>query len=162
MQGVVKAYSGIHSIGYLGDIYYREIHIMPIVNFHLVANTYSDEQCQQLLEKSSQLYAEVLESPIIRVRAFINVYEAKMMSVSGQVIKDYTLAAPYFEFIVLAGRSIEQRQRLLIGFTELIKEILGVEASLIRGCCRHVEPEDWCIGGITANNLRAKEIQERR
>lgn len=133
---------------------------MPIVNYHLAADTYSDEQCQQLLEKSSQLYADVLASPVERVRAFIQLYNTKMMAVAGQVVHE-AKAAPYFEFIVLAGRPVEQRERLLIGFTDLIVETLDVERSLIRGCCRLVESEDWCIGGITANKLRAKEIKER-
>lgn len=135
---------------------------MPIVNYHLAADTYSNEQCQQLLEKSSQLYADVLESPLERVRAFINVYNTKMMAVSGQVIQDHQTAAPYFEFIVLSGRPTEQRQKLLIGFTNLIEEILGVERRLIRGCCQHVEPEDWCIGGITADMIRANEVKNRQ
>lgn len=135
---------------------------MPIVNFHLVAGTYSDEECQQLLERSSQLYADVLESPVARVRAFIQLYNVKMMAVSGQVIQDCQTAAPYFDFVVFAGRPKEQKQKLLIGFTNLIEEILGVERHLIRGCCQHVEPEDWCIGGITADMIRANEVKNRQ
>jgi len=135
---------------------------MPIVNFHLVDDRFSDKQCQELLEKSSRLYAEVLESPIERVRAFINTYKPQMIAVAGKVIEDTALAAPYFEFVVLAGRSIEQKHRLLIGFTDLIEETLGVERSLIRGGCWPIPPEDWCIGGKIASTLRAGEVMARQ
>ena len=71
------------------------------------------------------------------------------------------LHAPFFDFIVLEGRTLEQRQRLLTGFTAMLVEILGVQAELIRGTCRRVHPEDWSIGGQIASVLRADEIRAR-
>lgn len=69
--------------------------------------------------------------------------------------------APYFEFRVLDGRPLEERRRLMAGFTELLVRILDVQPQLVRGLCIRVQAEDWSIGGIPADLLRAAEIAAR-
>ena len=69
------------------------------------------------------------------------------------------MQAPYFEFSVLDGRPLDQRQRLLGGFTELMVEILEVDRALVRGQCKRVSPEEWSIGGQPASELRAADIE---
>lgn len=134
---------------------------MPIVNFHLVAGLTSADQDRRLLEAASRLYAEVLDSPLERVRAFITPHPPGQFAVAGAVVSDGGPHAPYFDFIVLEGRPLEQRQRLLAGFTDLLVEILGVRRELVRGSCRRVEPQDWAIGGVPASALRRDEIAAR-
>jgi 4-oxalocrotonate tautomerase len=134
---------------------------MPVLHFHLVEDQYSQAQCETLMTDSSKLYAEVLDCPIERVRVFINLYRPTMVAVAGITVAKGGTAAPYFEFLALAGRPLEQRQRLLTGFTDLLERILGVEKSLIRGGCWTIPAEDWCIGGAVANDLRAQEISAR-
>ena len=134
---------------------------MPILRYHLIENQYTDEQCEELLIESSHLYASVLNSPIERVRVFINRYSPQMVAVGGISVGKGAVPAPYFEFLVLAGRPLEQRQRLLAGFTDLIEGILGVDRRVIRGACREIPAEDWGIGGVPASNLREREIRAR-
>ena len=134
---------------------------MPVVNFHLVEGSYSPEQAERLLRAAGALYAEVLAAPVERIRAFISRHRPEEFLVANDLASNNGLHAPFFDFIVLEGRTLEQRQRLLAGFTALLVEILGVKAELIRGTCRRVHPEDWSIGGQVASVLRADEIRAR-
>ncbi|MFA5119664.1 4-oxalocrotonate tautomerase family protein [Zavarzinia sp.] len=131
---------------------------MPIVHFHLIEGGATPEQERRLLLDASRLYAEVLECPIDRVRAFIQPYAPGRAAVAGEMVSEGAAPAPYFEFLVLEGRPLEQRQRLLTGFTDLLVEILDVERSRIRGHCKRVQPEEWSIGGRPAAELRRQDI----
>lgn len=134
---------------------------MPILEFHLVEGRYSTAQCEQLLVESSRLYAEVLRSPLERIRVFIHSYPPTMAAVGGKPLSQGGEAAPFFHFLVLQGRPVDERQRLLTGFTDLLEKILGSDRSLIRGGCWPIPAEDWAIGGIPASVLRAAEVRAR-
>ena len=134
---------------------------MPIVNFHLVEGKLTFVQNERLLKEACRLYAEVLGSPIDRVRAFITLHRPDQFAVGDDLVSNNDLHAPFFDFIVLEGRSLEQRQRLLAGFTDLLVETLGVRRDLVRGGCRRIDPEDWAIGGTPASVLRDAEIRAR-
>lgn len=134
---------------------------MPILEYHLVENTYTDEQCEQLLVESSKLYAELLKSPIDRVRVLIHLYKPTMAATAGVPISRGGRSAPHFHFLVLQDRPIEDRHALLAGFTDLLVNILGVERGLVRGGCWPISPEDWAIGGTPASVMRAAEVKAR-
>lgn len=134
---------------------------MPVVNFHLVKEHCSEQQQQRLLKAASQLYSEVLSSPIERVRAFVTLRNAGECAVAGDTVSNNHLHAPFFEFIVLEGRPLDERQQLMSRFTSLLAEVLDVDPGLIRGRCIRVHPQDWCIGGVGADSLREKEIAAR-
>lgn len=134
---------------------------MPVVNFHLVRERCSQEQQSHLLKAASQLYSTVLSSPMERVRAFITLRSESECAVAGDIVSNNHLHAPFFEFIVLEGRPLGERQQLMAGFTSLLAEVLEVDPSLVRGRCIRVHPQDWCIGGTGADSLRAGEIAAR-
>jgi|JI102314DRNA_FD_contig_123_43208_length_1213_multi_3_in_1_out_0_3 4-oxalocrotonate tautomerase len=134
---------------------------MPIVNFHLVDGLTSSEQDRQLLVAASKFYAEVLNAPTDRVRAFITAHAPSRFAVVGDLVAVNGLHAPYFEFIVLEGRPLEQTHRLMAGFTDLLVDTLGVRRDLVRGSCRRVAPQDWSIGGVPASVLRKDEVELR-
>lgn len=134
---------------------------MPVVNFHLVEGLSSPAQDEALLLGACRLYAEVLGAPMERVRAFITAHPANRFAVAGALVAQNGLHAPFFDFIVLDGRPLAERQRLLAGFTELLVESLGVRRELVRGSCRRVAPEDWAIGGEPASALRKDEVEAR-
>lgn len=134
---------------------------MPLVNFQLIEGQHTDEQLRTLLIEASALYARVLDSPIERVRVFINLRPPTLVAVAGVPVVDNVACAPFFDCIVLAGRSLAQRHQLLAGFTDLLVNILGAERGLIRGVCRPVDPENWGIGGVPASVQRAAEIEAR-
>lgn len=134
---------------------------MPVVNFHLVEGLATPQQESALLKSAAQLYCEVLNAPVDRVRAFITRHAPERFLVAGQLVAESGLHAPVFDFIVLEGRPIDERQRLLAGFTDIIVKVLGVDPGLVRGSCTRVHPEDWAIGGRPASELRADEVRAR-
>lgn len=134
---------------------------MPIVNFHLVDGMSTAEQDERLLIGACQLYAEVLKAPLERVRAFITLHRPGQFAVAGGLCAQNGLHAPFFDFIVLDGRPLDERHRLLRGFTELLVDTLGVRRELVRGSCRRVEPQDWAIGGEPASVIRKDEVAAR-
>ena len=134
---------------------------MPVVNFHLVEGLTTPEQDERLLLGACRLYADVLRAPMERVRAFITPHRASQFAVAGELVAHNGLHAPYFDFIVLDWRPLDERQRLLAGFTDLLVDTLGVRRDLVRGSCRRVEPQDWAIGGEPASALRKDEVEAR-
>lgn len=134
---------------------------MPVLEFHLVEGQHADSELDTLLRRSAALYADVLRSPIDRVRVFVTLHRPELFFAGGEGMGRDPRPAPVFSFVVLEGRSIEERQRLLSGFTDLLVEVLGAERSRVRGGCRPIAPEDWAIGGTPASVLRAAEIEAR-
>lgn len=131
---------------------------MPIVHFHLAEGQATPEQEEQLLVEASKLYAEILQSPIERIRAFLHCYPPTRCAVGGELVSRTGRFAPYFEFLVLEGRPLEQRQRLLSGFTDLLVIIVGADRAFVRGQCKRVLPEEWSIGGKSAAEQRKDDI----
>lgn len=134
---------------------------MPILEYHLTDGQYTDAQCEKLLVESSKLYASVLKSPMDRVRVVIHQHKPSMVAVAGVLMNQGGKSAPFFFFLALLGRPVEERHALLTGFTDLVVEILGAERSAVRGGCWTIPPEDWCIGGTPASVLRAAEVKAR-
>lgn len=134
---------------------------MPIIHFHLAADTYTEAQETALLERATALYCEVLKSPVERVRAYIQPYAARHLMVGGRRVADGAADAPYFHFLVLEGRSLAERHALLTGFTDLLVDCLGAERARVRGGCWPIPPEDWAIGGTPASVARAAEVAAR-
>lgn len=131
---------------------------MPILELHLVEGDHSPAEHAQLLERLSARYAEVLESPVERVRAYLTLHAREHWAAGGTT---HAAPAPYVTAIVLEGRPVEQRHRLLAELTDLIVEILGVERSRVRGRVIQVPPDDWAIGGVPASGARRDEIAAR-
>ena len=134
---------------------------MPILEFHLAEGQYSDAQCETLLVESSRLYAEILKSPMERVRVVIHEHKPSKVAVAGIPMNRGGPSAPFFFFLALLGRPESERHALLAGFTDLVVNILGAERAAVRGGCWTIPPEDWAIGGTPASLLRAAEIQAR-
>ena len=135
---------------------------MPILNIHLVRGQHPPPAVENLLLRCSLAFADGLRCPIERVRVFVTEHEPRFMCVGGRMVSDSSAVAPYFSFIVLEGRSLEDRQHLLAAFTDLIVDILGAPRELVRGGIVPVAPEDWSIGGTPASQLRQGEIEARR
>lgn len=135
---------------------------MPVVTFHLLDNETTHAKAEELLKGACALYAEVLDAPIERIRAFITLHRADQFLVHGQLCSKNGIHSPFFDFIIMNGRPIEMHNRLMKGFTDLLVEVLGVKREDVRGICRRVEPEDWCISGEPASEVRKAEVEARK
>lgn len=134
---------------------------MPILEYHLAEGRYGDEQLEQLLVRSSHLYATVLESPLERVRVYAHFFKPGHMAVGGRRVAEGAPDAPHFRFLVLEGRPLAQCHRLLEGLTDLMVDILQVDRTLLRGACWPISPQHWSIAGTPASVARAAEIAAR-
>jgi 4-oxalocrotonate tautomerase family enzyme len=134
---------------------------MPIMQVHLQTSAYSQEQVHHFLERASTVYAEVLDSPIERVRIFIHDYPAGYIAVGGKVSSDTGVLAPFFEAFMLEGRPISQQHAVLEHITDVLVECFHSERSLVRGVCTMVSPEHWGIAGKPAAAARAAELSAR-
>lgn len=132
---------------------------MPVARFYVSGRSPEAGTVQRFLDQASDLYAEVLACPKDRVRVFFFSVDADHAAVEGGVPGPDSC---FFEFIVLEGRPLDQRQRIARGFCELVASALGIEARRVRGQCIRVAPEDWCIGGQFASELRKAEIDARK
>lgn len=130
---------------------------MPIVTVHLLEGRHAAGQVTTLLSALTERYAAILESPPERVRAFARMHPPDLWLTGGQPGR----SAPYFTALVLAGRPVAQRHRLLADFTDLIVDVLGVERAAVRGRIVPVDPDDWGIGGVPASAARRAEIDAR-
>jgi 4-oxalocrotonate tautomerase family enzyme len=130
---------------------------MPILEVHLVEGEHAAAQVAELLVRMSARYAEVLESPLERIRAYVTLHRPEQWTTGGVA----GVEAPYFTAIVLEGRSAEQRRRLLEAFTDIVVDTLGVDRRGVRGRIIQVSPDDWAIGGVPASSVRSTEIAGR-
>jgi len=134
---------------------------MPIIQVHLETGAYSRDQVRRFLEQSSRVYAEVLESPIERVRVFIHDYPADLIAIGGKVTADVGVRAPFFEAFLLEGRPLAQQHAVLARVTDVIVDCLSAPRELVRGVCHMVPPERWGIAGLPAASVRSSEITAR-
>lgn len=130
---------------------------MPILEVHLVDGAHTPAQHSELLTSLSARYAEVLESPLDRIRAYLTLHRPEHWATGGEP----GVPAPYFTAIVLRGRPAEQRARLLGAFTDILVDVLGVDRRVVRGRIIQVDPDDWSIGGVPASAARRAEIAAR-
>jgi 4-oxalocrotonate tautomerase len=134
---------------------------MPIVTFHLVQGQHSADEVGALLKASTALFAEVLETPLERVRAFAQEYPATHACIGLELVSEGAVEAPFFQFYLLADRPQEHADRLLAGFTDIVVDVLGSDRARVRGTVTRVAGETWSIAGVSAATLRADEIQAR-
>jgi 4-oxalocrotonate tautomerase family enzyme len=131
---------------------------VPVLEVHLVEGDHAPAAIARLLEAASRRYAEVLESPLERIRAYATLHPREHWAVGGAT---GGVPAPYFTAIVLEGRPVEQRHRLLADLTDLLVDVLGATRSRVRGRIIQVPPDDWAIGGVPASGARRDEIAAR-
>jgi 4-oxalocrotonate tautomerase family enzyme len=135
---------------------------VPVLEVHLVEGDHAPAAIARLLEAASRRYAEVLESPLERIRAYATLHPREHWAVGGATGLGTDLApAPYFTAIVLEGRPVEQHHRLLADLTDLLVDVLGATRSRVRGRIVQVPPDDWGIGGVPASGARRDEIAAR-
>ncbi|MAO12128.1 tautomerase family protein [Marinobacter sp.] len=132
---------------------------MPVAKFYVWGSEPNNDSVREFLDRASDVYANVLECPKERVRVIFIPCSRDMVAVEGNVPG---AASVFFEFIVLQGRSLTQRQQIAKGFCGLIEDVLGLDLQRVRGRCIPVAPEDWCIGGEFADSLRKTEIESRK
>jgi len=76
-------------------------------------------------------------------------------------VADGDTPAVYFTALMLRGRPVEKRHRLIAEFTGLLIDILGVDRSTVRGLVTEIDPDGWGIAGVPASVARRDELDAR-
>ena len=132
---------------------------MPVAHFYLTSCTQAQER--RLLEEGSVRYAAVLDAPVDRVRMFVHHHPATAMATAGRIVAETGRHAPYLTALVLRGRPIATRHRLIAELTDLVVEVLGVDRALVRVHIVEVDPDGWGIAGVPASVIRRDELAAR-
>ena len=140
---------------------------MPVAQLYLVTSEYPPEAIAALLTEASRFYAAALYPemeipPVERVRIFITDVAPDHWATGGKPVSRGGAPAPYFSCIAMKGRPPERIQAMMAGWTDLIVQHLGCDASLVRGRLIEIEPEHWYISGVPASQIRAAEIAARK
>ena len=134
---------------------------MPVVEFHLVEGSLDADQRRRLFAEGSARYAEVLDSPVERIRALVTLRPPESVAIGGVPVAETGAEAVYVTALMLQGRPVEQAQAALRALTDLVVEVLGVARDGVRARVVRVPPEEWAIGGEPAAAVRAQEVQAR-
>lgn len=134
---------------------------MPITVLHLPCSHYSEEQIAAVANGICEAKAKVLDSPIDRIRVFVNDMPMQRVSVGGQMAHVVQHVVPFYETYLLEGRPAEQQEAVLSVIADLLAMHLSIDINKIRGLCHMVPPSRWAIGGMPASAIRAIEIAQR-
>lgn len=115
-----------------------------------------------LLRRTAELFAEITESPVDRIRTQVHELPADSFAVGGIPIADSGVQAPFVTLDLLEGRPLEQHAALVARMSALVAELVGVPLDRVRLRINEVKTTDWGIGGVQASELRRAEIESRQ
>jgi 4-oxalocrotonate tautomerase len=133
---------------------------MPFLRVDL-AGPVDPQLKRDLLARTAELFAEITESPIDRIRTQVHELPADSFAVGGVPISETGVQAPFITLDVLAGRPPEQHRALVERMSALVAELVGVDAERVRLRINEVATTGWGIGGVQASVRRECEIAAR-
>jgi 4-oxalocrotonate tautomerase len=134
---------------------------MPFLRVDLAAPV-DPELKSKLLRLTAELFAEITESPIDRIRTQVHELPADSFAVGGVAVAESGVQAPFITLDVLEGRPLEQHTALIERISGLVAELVGVPLDRVRLRINVVPASSWGIAGVPASELRKAEIDARR
>ena len=134
---------------------------MPFLRVDLAAPV-APELKAALLRRTAELFAEITESPVDRIRTQVHELPADSFAVGGIPIAESSVQAPFVTLDLLEGRPLEQHAALVARMSVLVAELVGVPLDRVRLRINEVKTVDWGIGGVQASELRRAEIESRQ
>ena len=134
---------------------------MPFLRVDLAAPV-APELKAALLRRTAELFAEITESPVDRIRTQVHELPADSFAVGGIPIAESSVQAPFVTLDLLEGRPLEQHAALVARMSVLVAELVGVPLDRVRLRINEVKTTDWGIGGVQASELRRAEIESRQ
>lgn len=133
---------------------------MPYLRIDLAGPIDADVK-RRLLVESAQLFADLIESDISRVRTLVHELPADSFAVGGVPCSESGEQAPYITLDLFEGRPDSQHRALCEQIPRLVADILGCRLGGIRLRVNEVFPAGWSIGGVQASEKRRREIEAR-
>ena len=134
---------------------------MPFLRVDLAAPV-APELRSELLRRTAELFADITESPIDRIRTQVHELPADSFAVGGVPIAESGVQAPFITLDLLEGRPLEQHTALIERMSALVADLVGVELERVRLRINIVPTTSWGIAGVPASELRKVEIDRRR
>ncbi len=134
---------------------------MPFIRID-VANGLSTATKKRLLREPAEIFAEITESPLDRVRSQVHELPVGEFAVGGVTIAESGQQAPFISVDLLAGRPLEQHRAIIERISACVAEIVDVPIERTRLRINEIPPHDWGIGGVPASERRKAEIDARR
>ena len=116
----------------------------------------------ELLRRTAELFAEITESPIDRIRTQVHELPADSFAVGGVAIAESGVQAPFITLDLLEGRPPEQHVALIERMSRLVADLVDAPLDRVRLRINVVPATSWCIAGVPAGELRKAEIDARR
>ena len=116
---------------------------------------------RRLLVETAQLFADLIESDISRVRTLVHELPADSFAVGGVPCDESGEQAPYITLDLFEGRPDSQHRDLCEQIPRLVADVLGCPLDGIRLRVNEVFPAGWSIGGVQASAKRRAEIEAR-
>ena len=116
----------------------------------------------ELLRRTAELFAEITESPIDRIRTQVHEVPADSFAVGGIPVAESGTQAPFITLDVLEGRPLQQHTALIERMSALVADLVGVELDRVRLRINVVPATSWGIAGVPASEQRKAEVDARR
>lgn len=133
---------------------------MPFLRIDLAEPVDPDVR-RELLVRSAELFAEIIDSDIARVRTQVHELPGDSFAVGGIPIAESGVQAPFITLDLFRGRPADEHRALVERIPRLVAEIVGCPIERTRLRINEVFPEGWGIGGVQASELRRREIEAR-
>lgn len=142
---------------------------MPLIAIDVVEGL-GPERHRALVREVSAVVAEVIESPVERLRVRVNAVPLDQWGVGGVPAAEVAGAgtfpdaeqAPMIAIDLLQGRPESEHVVLLARVSATVAEIVGCGVDRVRMRINEVPPALWGIGGVPAAAERADEVKRRR
>jgi 4-oxalocrotonate tautomerase family enzyme len=122
--------------------------MMPTIEA-FIAEGYSHRQKHDLIEAMTHAVVDAIDAPIDSVRVILNEVGTHDAGIGGKT----GAAISIVQAFLIAGRSIEQKRRLIAGLTVVMAALPGVESGGVRIIIKDIPNTDFGIAGQTAQSL---------
>lgn len=121
---------------------------MPTIEA-FIADRYTDRQKHNLIEAMTHAVVESINAPIDSIRVILNEIPPHDAGIGGRA----GTAISVVQAFLIAGRSREQKRRLIAGLTVVMAAMPGVDSDGVRVIIKDIPNTDFGIAGKTAQAL---------
>ena len=121
---------------------------MPTIEA-FIADHYTHRQKHNLIEAMTHAVVESINAPIDSIRVILN----EIPSHDAGIGERAGTALSVVQAFLIAGRSREQKQRLIAGLTVVMAAMPGVDSDGVRVIIKDIPNTDFGIAGKTAQAL---------
>lgn len=129
---------------------------MPTIEAFIV-EAYSPRQKQDLITAVTGAVVDAIAAPVDSIRVILNEVGAHDAGIGGASLASGGSGAPavlgVVRAVMIAGRTHEQKRRLIAGLTDVVAALPGAEREAIRIIIQDIPNTDFGIAGKTAQAL---------